>query len=167
MQNASVLRKPAIVILALLLLTACRETPRRPLNVLLITVDTFRADRVGSNTPALERLAREGIRFDAADSPVPLTLPAHASLMSGLLPLHHGMRNNGIGVFPASRETLATTFARSNYRTGAFVGSFILDHRFGLNRGFERYDDEIVRNVTDNSGTFDAERHGADGVGRA
>src|SRR5437764_12774359 len=167
MQNASVLRKPAIVILALLLLTACRETPRRPLNVLLITVDTFRADRVGSNTPALTRLAREGIRFDAAGSPVPLTLPAHASLMSGLLPLHHGMRNNGIGVFPAARQTLAMRFTASSYRAGAFVGSFILDHRFGLDRGFERYDDEIVRNVTDSSGTFDAERHGADGVGRA
>ena len=167
MQNGAVLRKPAAIILLALLIAACRETPRRPLNVLLITVDTFRADRVGSNTPALARLAREGIRFDAADSPVPLTLPAHASLMSGLWPLHHGMRNNGIGVFPAARQTLATAFRGSSYRTGAFVGSFILDHRFGLDRGFERYDDEIVRNVTDSSGTFEAERRGAEVVDRA
>ena len=75
--------------------------------------------------------------------------------------------NNGIGVFPAARQTLATRFAASSYRTGAFVGSFILDHRFGLDRGFERYDDEIVRNVTDSSGAFDAERRGAEVVDRA
>jgi len=166
-QNDTVFRKRAAIIIAALLFAACRATPRRPLNVLLITVDTFRADRVGGNTPAIARLAREGIRFDAAESPVPLTLPAHASLMSGLLPLHHGMRNNGVGVFPASRQTLATTFAASSYRTAAFVGSFILDHRFGLDRGFARYDDEIVRNVTDSSGTFDAERRGSEVVDRA
>jgi arylsulfatase A-like enzyme/tetratricopeptide (TPR) repeat protein len=166
-QNGAVLRKPAAILFAALLAAACRETPRRPLNVLLITVDTFRADRVGRNTPALARLVREGVRFGAADSPVPLTLPAHASLMSGLLPLHHGMRNNGIGVFPAAHQTLAAAFHTSSYRTGAFVGSFILDHRFGLDRGFERYDDEIVRNVTDSGGTFDAERRGAEVVDRA
>jgi arylsulfatase A-like enzyme/Tfp pilus assembly protein PilF len=166
MQNGPVSRKLAAIIFAILI-TACRETPRRPLNVLLITVDTFRADRLGGNTPALAGLARESIRFDAAGSPVPLTLPAHASLMSGLLPLHHGMRNNGIGVFPAAHQTLATRFAASSYRTGAFVGSFILDHRFGLDRGFERYDDDITRNVTDSSGTFDAERRGAEVADRA
>jgi choline-sulfatase len=167
MQNGRVFRKRAAILIVALLITTCRETPRRPLNVLLITVDTFRADRIGSNTPALSALSREATRFDFADSPVPLTLPAHASLMSGLLPLHHGLRNNGIGVFPAARQTLATIFAKGGYRTGAFVGSFILDHRFGLDRGFERYDDEIVRNVTDSSGTFDAERRGAEVVDRA
>ncbi|HEV7573068.1 MAG TPA: sulfatase-like hydrolase/transferase [Thermoanaerobaculia bacterium] len=169
MQNDAVFRKPATILATFvlgLLIATCRETPRRPLNVLLITVDTFRADRVGSNTRTLAGLAREGVRFDAADSPVPLTLPAHASLMSGLLPLHHGLRNNGVGAFPAARQTLATAFG-SSYRTGAFVGSFILDHRFGLDRGFERYDDEIVRNVTDSSGTFEAERRGSEVVDRA
>ena len=159
-------RLSAIVVFALFSAT-CREGPRRPLNVLLITVDTFRADRVGTATPALARLGREAVRFDAAGSPVPLTLPAHASLMSGLLPLHHGLRNNGIGAFPAGRDTLATILARAGYRTGAFVGSFILDHRFGLDRGFERYDDEIVRNVSESSGTFDAERRGGEVVDRA
>jgi choline-sulfatase len=167
MQNDALFRKPAaILIFGLLLAANCRETPHRTLNVLLITVDTFRADRLGSNTPALAALAREGVHFATADSPVPLTLPAHASLMSGLLPLHHGLRNNGIGAFPAARQTLATAFG-SSYRTAAFVGSFILDHRFGLDRGFERYDDEIVRNVTDSSGTFDAERRGGEVVDRA
>ena len=165
--DANVLRRlPAIIVLALFS-TTCRETPRRPLDVLLITVDTFRADRLGTAAPALARFAREAVRFEAADSPVPLTLPAHASLLSGLLPLHHGLRNNGVGTFPIGRDTLATVLARSGYRTGAFVGSFILDHRFGLARGFERYDDEIVRNLSDSSGTFDAERRGADVVDHA
>jgi len=167
MQNDRVFRRSAAILVLSLLAAACRETPRRPLNVLFITIDTFRADRLGAATPALNRVAREGVRFDAADSPVPLTLPAHASLLSGLLPLHHGLRNNGIGVFPADRETLPALFARAGYRTGAFVGSFILDHRFGLDRGFERYDDEIVRNVTDSSGTFDAERRGGEVIDRA
>jgi arylsulfatase A-like enzyme/Flp pilus assembly protein TadD len=163
----SVFCRPAAIILLAILTATCRETVRRPLNVLLITVDTFRADRIGPGTPSLVRLGREGIRFDSADSPVPLTLPAHASLMSGLLPLHHGLRNNGIGSFPTSPDTLATVFSRGGYRTGAFVGSFILDHRFGLDRGFERYDDEIVRNMSDGGGTFDAERRGSEVVDRA
>src|SRR5439155_20406871 len=107
-------------------LLACSERERVRPNILLITLDTFRADRIGARTPALARLAAEGVRFDAADSPVPLTLPAHASLLSGLLPLHHGLRNNGAGVFPNDRDTLATLLARNGSRSGAFVGSFIL-----------------------------------------
>ena len=157
MQNGSVTLRRAGCLLGLILLTTCRE-PQRHFNVLFVTLDTFRADRINTATPALSRLAREGVHFDAADSPVPLTLPAHASLLSGLLPLHHGLRNNGIGTFPANRDTLATLFSRSGYRTGAFVGSFILDHRFGLDRGFERYDDEIARDSSDGGGTFEAER---------
>ena len=131
--------------LALLLLFSCaRAEPRKP-NVLLITLDTFRADRVGSATPNLQKLVASGVRFDQAQSPVPLTLPAHASILSGLLPLHHGVHTNAAGSFPADRETLATLFSRSGYRSGAFVGAFVLDHRFGLNRGFDVYDDEVER----------------------
>ncbi|MEK6374347.1 MAG: sulfatase-like hydrolase/transferase [Acidobacteriota bacterium] len=152
--------------LFLLLTAACARERPRP-NVLLITLDTFRADRLGARTPALSRLAAEGVRFDDADSPVPLTLPAHATLLSGALPLHHGLRNNGAGAFPEDRETLATLLSRGGYRTGAFVGSFILDRRFGLARGFDRYDDEIARSADDASGSFEAERRGADVVDRA
>jgi arylsulfatase A-like enzyme len=136
-------------------------------NVLLITLGTFRADRIGAGTPALAGLARRGVSFAAASSPVPLTLRAHASLLSGLFPLHHGLRNNGIGAFPLSRATLTTTLARAGYRTGAFVGSFILDHRFALDRGFERYDDAITREGGDASGTLEAERRGSDVAARA
>src|SRR4029077_9233692 len=111
-----------------LYLTACAKPPLHP-NVLLITLDTFRADRVGRLTPNLDRLGREGIRFENAVAPVPMTLPAHGTILSGLLPLHHTVRVNGAGSFPANRETLATLFARSGYRTAAFVGAFVLDHR--------------------------------------
>jgi len=165
-QNGSVMLRRAGCLLGLFFLATCRE-PQRHFNVLFVTLDTFRADRISAATPALSRLAREGVRFDAADSPVPLTLPAHASLLSGLLPLHHGLRNNGIGTFPANRDTLATMFSRAGYRSGGFVGSFILDHRFGLDRGFERYDDEIARDASDGSGTFEAERPAGEVIDRA
>jgi arylsulfatase A-like enzyme/tetratricopeptide (TPR) repeat protein len=150
---------------ALLLVAACRRHESRRPNVLLITLDTLRADHVGAYgsrsgaTPALDALAARGVRFDQAGSAVPLTLPSHATILSGLLPLHHGVRNNGAGMFPADRPTLATLLTDSGYRTAAFVGAFVLDHRFGLNRGFTLYDDEIPRdpNLGDH---LEAERRG-------
>jgi arylsulfatase A-like enzyme/Tfp pilus assembly protein PilF len=148
-----------------LLLVSCSRERVRP-NVLLITLDTFRADRIGPRTPNLERLSREGVSFADADSAVPLTLPSHATILSGVLPLHHGLRNNGIGSFPTDRPTLATAFAGAGYRTAAFVSAFVLDHRFGLSRGFETYDDAIVRDPNSNS-SFDAERRGSETVDRA
>ncbi len=97
------------VLLAGLLAAACageRDAVPERANLLLVTLDTVRADRLGAygyapaETPWLDRLAREGLRFDQASSAVPLTLPSHASLLSGLLPPHHGLRNNGAGTFP-------------------------------------------------------------------
>lgn len=154
-----------LVVIALAV--ACRRTPERPPNVLLITLDTFRADRVGAATPNLAALARRSTLFTAAASPVPLTLPAHASLLSGALPLQHALHDNGAGSFPAGRETLATHFAARGYRTAAFVSSFVLDHRFGLDRGFETYDDEVARDATGAAASFDAERRGGETVDRA
>jgi choline-sulfatase len=145
---------------------ACSRERTRP-NVLLITLDTFRADRITANTPNLRKLAGESIRFINADSPVPLTLPAHCSILSGVLPLHHGVRNNGLNPFPADRETLATLFSKGGYRTGAFLSSFVLDHRFGLARGFDRYDDEIPRDAAAEANTLEAERRGDLTVDRA
>ena len=154
-----------------ILAAGCRRA-RAPRNVLLVTIDTVRADHLGAygyrgaETPNLDRLAREGIRFDEAMSAVPLTLPSHATILSGLLPPHHGLRNNGAGKFPADRATLATRLAAAGYRTGAFVGAFVLDHRFGLARGFETYDDEIPRDPTAPS-ALEAERPGRQVVDRA
>ncbi|HKC24758.1 MAG TPA: sulfatase-like hydrolase/transferase, partial [Thermoanaerobaculia bacterium] len=107
-----------------------------------------------------------GLRFDQAVSAVPLTLPSHATILSGLLPPHHGLRDNGAGRFPADRETMASRFSASGYRTGAFVGSFVLDHRFGLNRGFEIYDDEVNRDPA-SPAALEAERPGSVVVDRA
>jgi arylsulfatase A-like enzyme/Flp pilus assembly protein TadD len=152
------------VLAALLVLGCHREHPKY--NVLLITLDTFRADRLGPLTPALAKLARDGAAFTNADSPVPLTLPAHSSLLSGVLPPHHGLRNNGAGSFPAERETLATALSAKGYRTGAFVSSFVLDRRFGLNRGFDVYDDEVARDPTQGA-NLEAERRGGETVDRA
>ena len=150
----------------LLLALACARKPQHP-NVLLITLDTFRADRITSNTPNLLKLAESGTQYTQADAAAPLTLPSHATILSGVFPLHHGLRNNGVGSFPTSRETLATLFSKAGYRTAAFVSAFVLDHRFGLARGFETYDDEIARDPNDTEATFEAERRGGETVDRA
>lgn len=118
-------------------------------NVLLVTIDTLRADHVGSYestaalalTPRLDALAREGLRFDTAYTAVPMTLPAHTSLMTGQYPTVHGVRDNGSFRFDGTRPTLASVLKSAGYRTAAFVGAFVLDARFGLNHGFDHYDD--------------------------
>src|SRR6478735_6660983 len=118
------------VLLALCLLApACRSREVDRPNVLLITLDTFRADRVTAHTPNLQRFAAEAVSFDEANAAAPLTLPSHASILSGLVPPHHGLRNNGAGLFPANRPTLASVFSEARYRTAAFVSAFVLDHR--------------------------------------
>ena len=115
-------------------------------NILLITLDTTRADHLGcygyekALTPRLDGLARDGVRFARAYAPAPLTLPAHASIMSGLYPVAHGVRNNGHELAPGIR-TLAEILKARGYSTSAFVSSFTVDSRFGIGRGFDVYDD--------------------------
>ena len=122
----------------------------RPANLVLLTLDTTRADRLGSyghrgaRTPVLDRLAARGVRYANAWAPTPLTLPSHATLLTGLLPPEHGLRDNGIAVLPAKLPTLATVLAARGYATGAFVSSRVLDARFGLGRGFAVYDDRMA-----------------------
>jgi arylsulfatase A-like enzyme/Tfp pilus assembly protein PilF len=117
-------------------------------NVLLVTIDTLRADRLGSYgggslTPTLDALAARGVRFTQAHAHAPLTLPAHTSIMTGLIPPTHGVHNNGSTALAPSVPTLATILHDAGYRTGAFVGAFVLDARFGLSRGFDTYDDRV------------------------
>jgi choline-sulfatase len=120
-------------------------------HVLLITLDTTRADRLGcyghaeAVTPHLDGLAKSGVRFTKAYTPVPLTFPSHCSVMTGTLPLYHQARNNGSYYLEAGIPTLAEAFRSAGYRTAGFVASFTLDSRFGLDRGFERYDDDLRR----------------------
>lgn len=123
--------------------------PPRPLDVLLVTLDTTRADHLGiygrreAETPRFDALAREGVLFRQAFSHVPLTFPSHSSLMTGLLPTRHRMRDNGTTVLPADVPLLAERFRAAGYRTGAFVSAFVLDRRFGLDRGFDVYADDV------------------------
>jgi arylsulfatase A-like enzyme/Flp pilus assembly protein TadD len=116
--------------------------------VLLVTIDTLRADRVGAYgnrlglTPTLDRLAREGLRFERAYAHVPVTLPSHTTIMTGSYPMTNGVRDNGSFRFDGKRPTLAGVLKAAGYRTGAFVGAFPVDARFGLNSGFDVYDDQ-------------------------
>jgi arylsulfatase A-like enzyme/Tfp pilus assembly protein PilF len=117
-------------------------------NVLLVTIDTLRADRVGAYsggplTPTLDRLAATGVRFTNAHAHAPMTLPAHTSIMTGLVPATHGVHTNGSTTVAATTPTLASVLHGAGYRTGAFVGAFVLDARYGLSRGFDTYDDRV------------------------
>ncbi len=135
------------------------------LNVLLVTLDTTRADHLGcygrrdARTPRLDRLAAEGVRFENAIADAPITLPSHASILTGLYPFEHGVRNNGNFYLGERFETLATVLRKRGYRTAAFVSSFVLDRRYGLARGFETYDDRMEETPVPGS-SVEAERRG-------
>jgi arylsulfatase A-like enzyme/Flp pilus assembly protein TadD len=122
---------------------------QRP-NLLLVTLDTARADRLGpygyskALTPSLDALAARGVVFEEAYSVAPMTLPAHATILTGLLPPQHGARVNGIHRLAEDSETMAETLSAAGFRTGAFVAAFVLDDRFGLDQGFDRYDDSLA-----------------------
>jgi tetratricopeptide (TPR) repeat protein len=124
--------------------------PRDPgSSVLLITIDTLRADalgaygRAGAGTPWIDRLAQGGVRFEHAHAHNVVTLPSHANLLSGQYPLKHGVRDNSGFRFPPDRPTLASLLKARGYRTAAFVSAFPLDSRFGLEVGFDLYDDRL------------------------
>jgi len=132
-------------------------TEKRNLNILLITLDTTRADRLGysgyarARTPNLDYLAGEGACFYHAYSPVPLTLPSHCSIMTGTYPLFHQVRNNGFYYLSPESITLAEIMKEKGFTTAAFVSSFTVDSRFGLDQGFDYYEDkfqedEILKN---------------------
>jgi choline-sulfatase len=120
-------------------------------NVLLVTIDTLRADHVGAYgyhaaaTPTLDALAARGVRFKTAVAHAPLTGPSHASILTGRIPLGHGFRNNSGFILPSTVRTAAEDFRRAGYRTGAVISGFPLDRRFGFDRGFDAYEDHLPR----------------------
>ena len=124
------------------------RSPSAP-GIVLITIDTLRVDRVGAYgsktvpTPAIDSLAAHGIRFDAAYSTVPLTLPSHVSILSGRLPIEHSVRTNDGYHVPKSIPLVAETLAHFGFRTAAFVGSYVLRSSTGISRGFQLYDDDM------------------------
>jgi len=141
---------------------SCSGTDREPGgrgpidNVLLISIDTLRADRVGCygyagrTTPAIDALAAEGVVFRHAVSPVPLTLPAHASMLTGANPPRHGVRGNATYRLGPDNVTLAEILADNGFTTGAVISAFVVDSRFGLDQGFDDYDDAFDEPVTTN-----------------
>ena len=126
------------------------EEPGRA-NVLLITIDTLRWDRLGcygsrdAATPSLDALAARGARFETAVMHTPLTAPSHASILTGVTPLRHGVRDNGAFVLPPDLASLPTAFKRAGYDTAGVVSGFPLDRRFGFANGFDTYDDRLPR----------------------
>jgi arylsulfatase A-like enzyme/Flp pilus assembly protein TadD len=144
------------VLLALALGPACNRVdfapgpPADAPNVVLVTIDTLRADHVGAygaksvSTPTLDGLAREGVRFETAITATPLTLPSHATLLTGRDAPEHGVRHNGTFKLGDEALTLAERLRDAGWATGAFVGAVVLKSRFGLDQGFDVYDDEVT-----------------------
>jgi arylsulfatase A-like enzyme/tetratricopeptide (TPR) repeat protein len=123
--------------------------PWRPLNVVIVTIDTLRADRLGcygysqGNTPHLDHLAAQGVLFENATASAPATTPSHASMFTGTYPPVHGVRNAGGFALSPSKETLAEMLQAKGWQTAAFVGASVLDRVYGLNQGFSHYDDRM------------------------
>jgi choline-sulfatase len=158
----------------LLLLLACgaptdapapATAPPSPRPLVIVTLDTTRADRIGcygyalAETPALDALAARGTRFDRAYTPVPLTIPSHASLFTGLMPQHHGVRDNGDQRLSRRAITLAEILSEQGWRTHASVSAFVTQHHWGFGQGFEGYDDSL--GVPSDRLSWRAERSGS------
>jgi choline-sulfatase len=141
-----------LVLIILFTSLAAAQTPQR--NIILITIDTLRSDYLSCNgstkvkTPNLDSLAQQGVNFTRTRSAVPLTLPSHISIMTSQYPVTHGVRDNGTERLSNQSSTLAEILKAHGYQTAAFVGSFVLDHRFGLNQGFDVYNDRMPPDPT-------------------
>jgi arylsulfatase A-like enzyme/Tfp pilus assembly protein PilF len=146
-----------------------RHVPRaaasRP-NLLLVSIDTLRPDHLGcygyaaARTPRLDALAKSGLLFENATTVMPLTLPAHSSLMTGAFPAHHGVRDNGGFYLSESETTLAEVLRGRGYRTGGFVSCFVLDSRWGISQGFETYFDDFDLSKNEGGGMDTIQRRG-------
>ena len=128
-----------------------RALPRDPgLSVLLVSIDTLRADALGAygntraRTPWTDRLAREGVRFDAAHAHNVVTLPSHVNMLTGQLPFEHGVRDNSGFRVRKDTQTLASLLKPRGFRSAGFVSAFVLDERFGLGAGFDRWDSRVA-----------------------
>ena len=143
---------PFTVLFAVVFCSCSSQSPSPSLegkNLLLVTVDTLRHDRLGSygdekaQTPNLDRLADEGVRFERVYTAVPLTLPAHAVMFTGRYPFESGVRINGTNFLGDDAVTLAERFAEAGYDTAAVVSAYVVTSKFGLDQGFAAYDDAL------------------------
>lgn len=152
------LRRAPAAAVAVALALSCggerAELPAAGTNLVLVTLDTFRADHLGCyghpgvRAPHIDRLAREGAQFAECYASVPLTLPSHATLLTGLSPRRHGVHENGAYVLEEKWTTLAERLRGAGYRTAAVVSSFQLASKYGLDQGFESYDDSFPAEMT-------------------
>jgi len=134
----------------------CRQGASRLPNLVVITIDTLRADHLecygykSIKTPRINELAADGVLIEKAYTPIPLTLPSHASIFTGTYPLFHGVRDFTGFTLSKDRTTLATMLKSAGYSTGAVVGSAVLEARWGLNQGFDFYYDNFSYSATQN-----------------
>ncbi|MBI4875222.1 MAG: sulfatase-like hydrolase/transferase [Acidobacteria bacterium] len=169
-----------LCLVALLVLVSCRPSSKnsiapslRRLNLVLVTLDTLRADRLGcygyskTATPNLDQLARKGILFENAVAQTPLTAPSHASIFTGLYPTVHQVRDTGGFVLPPSKTTLAQILQQQGWDTAAFVGASVLKKAFGFSRGFSVYDDQMPKPLAGGMASEFPERRAGEVVDRA
>jgi len=146
-------------VMSVLVIMGC-DHQNRP-NLLLVTIDTCRADRLGCygydsiETPHIDRLALEGVLFEQARTSVPITLPSHVTIMTGMYPSAHGVRDNGAYVVSDSLITLAEILKGEGYLTAAFISAFPLESRFNLDQGFDHYGDKFEGERDPRAGEFD------------
>lgn len=147
--NSHVIRSLSCIFILLLLLNASQSSESAKPNILLITLDTTRADHIGcygyqkASTPNIDAICKAGLQFTNAFSSVPLTLPSHSTMLTGLYPTKTGIHENGRDGLPASVTTLAEILKANGYHTSAFVSSVVLDKGFHLDQGFDEYDDPL------------------------
>jgi arylsulfatase A-like enzyme/cytochrome c-type biogenesis protein CcmH/NrfG len=160
-------RRLILVVTALTALCAAAQTPAKPaLNVVLITIDTLRADHVGCygykqiKTPNIDGLAADGMRFESAFAVVPVTLPSHSSMLTGTYPMLSGMHDFSGNKLSPLQPTLASVLKQAGYQTGAVIGAAVLDSRFGLNQGFDFYYDHFDFSRLDEANLDEMERPG-------
>jgi arylsulfatase A-like enzyme/Tfp pilus assembly protein PilF len=160
-------RRLILVVMALTALPATAQTPAKPaLNVVLITIDTLRADHVGCygyrqiKTPNIDGLAADGVRFERAFAVVPVTLPSHSSMLTGTYPMLSGMHDFSGNKLSPLQPTLASVLKQAGYQTGAVIGAAVLDSRFGLNQGFDFYYDHFEFSRLDEANLDEMERPG-------
>ncbi len=141
-----------IIVIALLsILAYAKLINKEPINIILITLDTVRADHLScygykkDTSPNIDYFAKNGILFENTITTAPITLPAHASILTGKYPYKINVRNNGNYILPSNTKTIATELKKEGYKTAAFVSAAVLLSAFNLNQGFDLYDDKLNR----------------------
>lgn len=164
-------RRVALVALTLVAISTAgvvswKANRSKPWNVVLVTFDTTRADHIGSygntriQTPTLDGLAASGLRFANAFTAVPITTPSHSTILTGRYPISHGVRDNGLFVLGEDQVTLTEILHDNGYATAAAVGSFPLTAHFGLNQGFDFFDDHLTGKYENYLGQREAPKEG-------